>query len=216
FMFGPSILVNPVLKEGSTHRSVYLPESKRWYDFWTGTSLESSREVEAQAPIDRIPLFVRAGSLIPLGPEVEYADEKPEGPIELRVYRGADGSFNLNRDTGNTYAYEKGERAIIPLRWSEASKTLTIGERQGEYPGVPKDMEFDIVWVRTGHGTGETVQTTPDAVVHYSGKQISIRAGSERQAAPGFPNVQSALSAAWYRRWERTGCAVPSFSFGNR
>ena len=98
FLFGPSILVNPVLKQNATHRSVYLPESKVWYDFWTGTSLQGSREVEAEAPIDRIPLFVRAGSLIPLGPQVEYADEKPEGPIELRVYGGADGSFDLYGD----------------------------------------------------------------------------------------------------------------------
>jgi len=103
FMFGPSILVNPVLKENSTHRSVYLPESKVWYDFWTGTSLKGSREVDAEAPIDRIPLFVRAGSLIPLGPEVEYADEKPKGPIELRVYGGADGSFDVYQDAGDTY-----------------------------------------------------------------------------------------------------------------
>ena len=177
FMFGPSLMVNPVLKENSTRRSVYLPESKVWYDFWTGTSLEGSREVDAKAPLDRIPLLVRAGSLIPLGPEMEYADEKPEGPIELRVYRGADGSFDLYQDAGETYEYEKGAHAIIPLRWSEASKTLTIAERHGEYAGMPKEVEFDVVWVRTGHGIGESVQTTPDAVVHYSGKQISIRAG---------------------------------------
>ncbi|HEY4662018.1 MAG TPA: TIM-barrel domain-containing protein [Terriglobales bacterium] len=176
FMFGPSILVNPVLKENSTHRSVYLPESKVWYDFWTGASEEGSREVDAEASLERIPLFVRAGSLIPLGPEVEYADQKPGGPIELRVYSGADSSFDLYQDAGDTYDYEKGARAIIPLRWSEASKTLSIGERQGEYPGMPRNMEFDVVWVTPGHGAGESVERKPDRVVQYSGKEISVHA----------------------------------------
>lgn len=176
FMFGPSILVNPVLKENSTHRSVYLPESKVWYDFWTGASEEGSREVDAEASLERIPLFVRAGSLIPLGPEVEYADQKPGGPIELRVYSGADSSFDLYQDAGDTYDYEKGARAIIPLRWSEASKTLIIGERQGEYPGMPRNMEFEVVWVTPGHGAGESVERKPDRVVQYSGKEISVHA----------------------------------------
>ena len=121
-------------------------------------------------------MFVLAGSLIPFGPQVEYADEKPGGPIELRVYGGADGSFDLYEDAGDTYEYEKGARAIIPLRWSEASKTLTIGERQGDYPGMPKNLEFDIVWVAPRHGAGESVERKPDRVVQYTGTQISVPA----------------------------------------
>ena len=176
FMFGPAILVNPVMKQDATHRTVYLPESPLWYDFWTGASVKGSREVEAEAPLDRIPLFVRAGSIVPLGPEIEYADEKPAGPIELRIFRGADGSFDLYEDEGDTYNYEEGAHALIPVHWSEADKKLTIGDRKGQYPGMPKELQFNIVWVSPGHGTGETVAGKPDSVLQYQGKAISAQA----------------------------------------
>jgi alpha-D-xyloside xylohydrolase len=176
FMFGPSILVSPVLKENATHRSVYLPTAPAWYDFWSGTSLSGSRDIEAEAPIDRIPLYVPAGSIIPLGPDIEYAAEKPAGPIELRIYTGADGNFDFYQDAGDTYDYEKGADAIIPLHWSESSRTLTIGDRKGSYPGMPANMEFHIVWVSSGHGVGATVETKPDKIVQYAAKSVSVQA----------------------------------------
>jgi alpha-D-xyloside xylohydrolase len=176
FMFGPALLVNPVLKQDATHRSVYLPQSARWYDFWSGATLEGNHEVDADAPLDRIPLFVPAGTILPLGPEIEYAAQAPAGPIELRVFRGANGNFDLYQDEGDNYDYEKGAHALIPLRWSEASKTLTIGERQGEYPGMPKQMTFHIVWVSAGHGVGEGVEIRPDKTVQYEGKTITVQA----------------------------------------
>jgi alpha-D-xyloside xylohydrolase len=138
--------------------------------------MKGSRDVEAEAPLDRIPLFVRAGSIVPLGPEIEYADEKPAGPIELRIFRGADGSFDLYEDEGDNYNYEKGAHALIPVRWSETDKKLTIGDREGQYPGMPKELQFNIVWVSPGHGTGETVEGKPDSVLHYQGKAISAQA----------------------------------------
>jgi alpha-D-xyloside xylohydrolase len=176
FMFGPSILVNPVLKQDATHRTVYLPASPVWYDFWSGASLKGSQELEAEAPLDRIPLFVRAGSIVPFGPEIEYADEKPAGPIELRVFRGADGKFDLYEDEGDSYNYEKGAHAVIPFRWSEENKTLTIEDREGNYSGMPKEMTMNIVWVSPGRGVGETVEAKPDKVVNYAGKSISVQA----------------------------------------
>ncbi len=176
FMFGPAILVNPVLKQDATHRTVYLPDTPKWYDFWSGVPVKGSQEVEVEAPLERIPLFVRAGSIIPFGPEIEYADEKPAGPLELRIFRGADGTFDLYQDEGDNYNYEKGAHAVIPLRWSESGKTLTIGDRQGEYPDMPKDFTVNIVWVSPGHGVGEAVETNPDKVVHYEGKAISVQA----------------------------------------
>jgi len=176
FMFGPAILVNPVLKQEATHRTVYLPDAPVWYDFWSGASVKGGQEVEAEAPLDRIPLFVRAGSIVPLGPEIEYADQKPAGPIELRIFRGADGKFDLYEDEGDTYNYEKGSHALIPLRWSETDKTLTIGDREGQYPGMPKEVTFNLVWVSSGHGVGETVEAKADRVVHYEGKAISAQA----------------------------------------
>ena len=129
-----------------------------------------------EAPLERIPLFVRAGSIIPFGPEIEYADEKPAGPLELRIFRGADGTFDLYQDEGDNYNYEKGAHAVIPLRWSESGKTLTIGDRQGEYPGMPKDFTVNIVWVSPGHGVGEAVETNPDKVLPYDGHRISTKA----------------------------------------
>ncbi len=176
FMFGPAILVNPVLKQDATHRTVYLPNAPLWYDFWSGASQKGEREVEAEAPLERIPLFVRAGSILPLGPEIEYADQKPADPVELRIYGGADGKFNLYEDEGDTYNYEKGSHAVIPLRWSESEKTLTIGNREGQYPGMPKDVAFRLVWVSPGHGVGETIEAKADRVVHYEGKAISVQA----------------------------------------
>jgi alpha-D-xyloside xylohydrolase len=176
FMFGPAILASPVLKQDATHRTVYLPDAPEWYDFWSGASVKGGQEVEAEAPLERIPLFIRAGSIVPLGPEIEYADQKPAGPIELRIFRGADGKFELYEDEGNTYNYEKGAHALIPLRWSEANKTLTIGDREGQYAGMPNELTVNVVWVSPGHGVGETVEAKTDKVVHYQGKAISVQA----------------------------------------
>jgi alpha-D-xyloside xylohydrolase len=175
FMFGPAILVNPVLKQDATHRTVYLPESPVWYDFWSGATEKGAQEVEVEAPLERIPVFVRAGSIVPMGPEIEYADEKPAGPIELRIYRGADGSFDLYEDKGDDYDYETGAYSLIPFRWSEVKKTLTIGDRVGQYPGMPREITVNIVWVSPGHGVDEAVEVRPDKVVTYTGKAVFVQ-----------------------------------------
>ena len=174
FMFGPAILVSPVLQPDATRRTLYLPDSPAWYDFWTGASQKGGREIDADAPLDRIPLYVRAGSIIPLGPEIEYASEKPAGPIELRIYKGADGTFDLYQDAGDSYDYEKGAHAVIPLRWSESTKTLTIGDRKGEYPEMPASIQINIVWVSAGHGASAALVANPDKTVEYTGKAISV------------------------------------------
>ena len=176
FMFGPSILVNPVLAPNATHRTVYLPESPAWYDFWTGASQPGGQEIDAIAPLDRIPLYVRAGSILPLGPEIQYASEKPAGPIELRIYRGADGTFNLYQDAGDGYDYEKGAHTTIPFRWSESTRTLSIGNREGAYSEMPAHIQINIVWVSAGHGSGLAAVANPDKTVEYSGKAVSIQA----------------------------------------
>lgn len=168
FMFGPAILVNPVTDEGATSRSVYLPAAVAWYDFWSGEKVAAGRRIVAGAPLDRIPLYVRAGSILPLGPEVEYAEQHTEEPIELRVYRGSDGSFMLYDDQGDTYAYEKGAHAIIPLRWDDKSASMTIEARQGEYPRMPREQVFRVVVVDgTGSGTSKEVR--------YTGQEVVVR-----------------------------------------
>jgi alpha-D-xyloside xylohydrolase len=167
FMFGPAILVNPVTEEGATARLLYLPEAAAWYDFWSGDKLGGNRRITADAPLDRIPLYVRAGSILPLGPEIEYAEQRTSEPMELRISRGADGSFTLYDDRGDTYAYENGQHATVSLHWDDRSATLTIGARQGEYPGMPREQEFRGVLV-DGSKAGATKQ------VLYSGQQLIV------------------------------------------
>jgi len=176
FMFGPSLLVSPVLQANISRRSLYLPDAPAWYDFWTGALQKGGRETESDAPLDRIPLFVRAGSILPLGPEIEYAGEKPAGPIELRIYAGDDGNFELYQDTGDSYDYERGNRSLIHLHWSQQTRTLTISDRQGSYPEMPATIRFNIIWVSTGHGSGTGPASNPDKTVEYTGKAISVQA----------------------------------------
>ena len=173
FMFGPALLVNPVTEPGATTRRVYLPKAK-WYDFWTGRGVDGGVAIDAAAPLDRMPLFVMAGSIVPMGPDVEYAAEKAADPIELRVYPGANGSFNLYEDENDNYNYEKGARATIRIDWDDAGRKLTIGERLGQFPGMLKTRTFGIVFVGENHGTGIAPMAQPDRVVEYSGKSITI------------------------------------------
>ncbi len=176
YMFGPAILVNPVLEADATHRSVYLPDAAVWYDFWTGKSLKGSETIDAPAPLDKMPLFVRAGSILPLGPEIEYATQDPGGPIELRIYPGANGSFNLYEDAGDGYDYEKGAHAIIPIQWDDQARTLTIGARAGTYPGLVPTRTFNIIFVADNHGAGPSVSKTADKEVKYEGKALQVSA----------------------------------------
>jgi alpha-D-xyloside xylohydrolase len=145
FMFGPALLACPVTKEGATTRHAVLPGKSVWYDFWTGKGFTG--DVEADAPIETMPLYVRAGSILPLGPVVQYTGEKPSDPIELRVYPGADGAFTLYEDEGDNYNYEKGQYATIPFTWNDATDTLTIGARERSFPGVLPDRTFHVVFV---------------------------------------------------------------------
>jgi alpha-D-xyloside xylohydrolase len=128
----------------------------------------------ANAPINIMPLFVRAGSIVPLGPVVQYAMEKPADPLELRVYRGADGKFTLYEDEGDNYDYEKGKYATIPIFWNDARNTLEIGKRQGSFPGMLKERTFQVVFVSPGHGTGMEAESHADTVIHYTGKAVTV------------------------------------------
>lgn len=172
FMFGPALLVSPVTDPDVSSRQVYLPKSK-WYDFWTGSSRDGSRMIDVATPLDRLPLFARAGSIVPLGPEKEWSTEKQEDPIELRIYRGADGDFTLYEDENDGYNYEKGAYATIPFHWDDGKQTLTIGERKGTFPGILTGRSFQIIFVGEGHGAGISVEGKPDKVVRYVGKPIA-------------------------------------------
>jgi len=173
FLFGPAILVNPVTEPGASARHLYLPTAK-WYDFWTGATIQGGRALDAPSPIDRMPLYVRAGSILPLGPDVEYAAEKSANPIEVRVYRGANGTFTLYEDENDTYNYEKGAYSTILFSWDDATHTLTIGDRTGSFPGMLENRAFRVIFVSENHGTGGGLTENADRTVRYSGKRISV------------------------------------------
>jgi alpha-D-xyloside xylohydrolase len=174
YLFGPSLLVNPVVSPRVSSRNVYLPAGQSWFDFWTGETHDGGVAVDAAAPIQTMPLFVRAGSIVPLGPIVQYADESPAAPLELRIYRGADAAFDLYDDEGDNYDYQTGSYSIIPIRWDEAKHTLTIGERTGDFPGSARKRQFNIVWVKPGHGTRLGQETHPEQAINYDGPAVSI------------------------------------------
>jgi alpha-D-xyloside xylohydrolase len=183
YMFGPAFMVNPVTEQmysltGSVPaektRKVYLPKAADWYDFWTGKNITGGRTIDAPAPIETLPLYIRAGSIIPMGPFLQYATEKPADPIELRIYTGADGAFTLYEDENDNYNYEKGAYSTIPIQWNESAKTLILGPRNGSFPGMLEKRTFRIVWVHDGHGTGLDPENNPDKIVLYDGSQMSV------------------------------------------
>ena len=174
YMFGPSILVSPVTTEGATQRTVYLPKAE-WYDFWTGEKQDGGKHLQADAPLSKMPLFVRAGSIVPMGPEMEWTTEKPADPMELRIYPGADGDFTLYEDENDRYGYEKGAHATIAMHWDDAAGTLTLGAREGSFPAMLAEHTFRIVKVGRGRGIGIGESEAVDATVVYKGARMVVR-----------------------------------------
>ncbi len=174
YLFGPALMVNPVTEPGVSSRSVYLPGKAAWYDFWTGKRQSGGRRTDAAAPIGILPLYVPAGAILPLGPDVEYVNQKAADPLEVRVYPGADGSFVLYEDAGDSYDYERGAYTNIPFHWSDGSKTLTIGKRAGGYEGMLAKRTFRIVLVDERHGGGVD-QSAEARVAAYSGDEVSVK-----------------------------------------
>jgi alpha-D-xyloside xylohydrolase len=123
----------------------YLPKGAMWYDYWTNKQYKGGQRVTIMTTFDRVPMFVRAGSILPLGPEMQYVGEKNWDNLELRIYPGADGSFTLYEDEGDNYNYEKGTYSVIQFSWNEKTHTLTIGDRQGRYPDMLQNRQFTVV-----------------------------------------------------------------------
>jgi len=171
YLFGPAILVSPVTTQGATTRSVYLPHAT-WYDFWTGERVEGAQRIAADAPLSKLPLYVRAGSIVPMGPAMEWSTEKPADPIELRIYPGADSDFTLYEDENDNYAYTKGAHATIALHWDDAARTLTLGPREGTFPGMLAQHTFNVVVVGKNHGTGIGESTQANTTVTYKGDKL--------------------------------------------
>ncbi len=172
----PSIFAKEQTKEIiEKTKKVYLPANHIWFDFWTGEAVEGGKIIKTDAPIDKIPLFIKSGSIIPMGPFLQYATEKPANPIELRIYPGADGSFTLYEDENDNYNYEKGIYATIELQWNDKERQLIISDREGEFPGLLKKRTFKVVIVEKDHGAGIEITDSFDKVVEYRGKEIITR-----------------------------------------
>lgn len=175
FMLGPSLLINPVTEYKVRSRTIYLPNGSGWYDLKSGKYFEGGKTIEADAPYTDIPLFVKEGSIIPCGPEIQYTDEKPADPIRLFVYTGSDGSFTLYEDENVNYNYEKGNFTNIPFTYNEKDQVLTIGYRLGEFPGMLKTRTFEIVWRGKHNPVGLDFKSKPDEEVTYNGSQQIIK-----------------------------------------
>ena len=175
YMFGPSFLVAPVTAYKATSRTVYLPAGLRWYDFYTGKSFDGGQTITAAAPLERMPLFVKEGSILPSGPSIQYAGQKPSAPIVLTAYTGRDGHFELYEDDGTTNAYQRGAWSRIPFSFDEANGTLTIGARAGSYPGMAENRVFNIRWISRPTRDAVNFDAKPGQSVRYSGKAIEVR-----------------------------------------
>jgi alpha-D-xyloside xylohydrolase len=174
YMFGPSFLVNPVYEYKATKRKVYLPEGQNWYDFYTGKSYTGGQEIMADAPYGRMPLFVKEGSIVPFGPEIQFTTQKPADPLTVVVYTGKNGKFVLYEDENVNYNYEKGNYSQIPFSYDETSKTLTIGERKGSFDGMLKTRTIRVVWANASKAVGHNFDLKADAEVKYEGKALTV------------------------------------------
>ncbi|TPG65941.1 TIM-barrel domain-containing protein [Hymenobacter nivis] len=175
FMFGPSLLVNPVTDYKARNRKLYLPATTGWFDFYSGKYLPGGQALTADAPLERMPLYVREGSILPFGPAVQYTAEKPADPITLYVYTGKNAAFTLYEDEGTNYNYEKGAFANIPLSYDENAKTLTIGARQGTFPGMAAQRSFRVVWVRKDRPTAWGPDAAAAQTVTYAGSAVTVK-----------------------------------------
>ncbi len=174
FMFGPSLLINPVYNYKERNKSLYLPAGQGWYDFYSGKYYTGGKRIITDAPYERMPVFVKEGSIIPFGPDLQYTSEKPADTITLFVYTGKDASFNLYEDDGTTYNYEKGLFTNITINYKEAKSKLTILERKGSFAGMLPDRAFKIVWVSKSDPKELQVENATGEIVNYNGKEISI------------------------------------------
>lgn len=195
YMFGKNILVCPVtqplytkkvegnkgvatvanIAKASSPVQVYLPKGSKWIDFWTNEMIEGGREISRECPISIMPLYIKAGSILPLGPKVQYTSEKKWNDLDICIYPGANGEFTLYEDEFDNYDYEKGAFTSIRFTWDDANRTLTISDRNGSYPGMLKNRRFNLTVMKPGKQNAETVMIKADKRVSYSGKKMSFK-----------------------------------------
>ena len=194
YLFGRNILVKPVtdpmytwkdkqkkghtiypdVKRAAAPVEVYLPKGNKWYDFWNNSLHEGGQDIQRLCPIDIMPVFIKAGTILPFGPDVQYSSEKSWDELEIRIYPGADATFTLYEDEGDNYNYEKGKFSEIRFSWNENARTLTIADRKGNYKGMPEKRKFNIVLVGAESGDGSQPMR-PVKSIEYSGKALVMK-----------------------------------------
>ncbi len=179
FMFGPSLLVSPVYEFKARSRKIYFPAGYGWYDIYTGKYTEGGKAIEAPAPYNRIPVYAREGSILLLGPDIQYTDQKPADTITLIVYAGKNGDFTLYEDDGVSYGYEKGEYTQIRISYDEENNRVTVGDRQGSYPGMIGKRSFRVLRVSPEKPLGIDDKTPDFTLIDYNGKEISTELSIE-------------------------------------
>ncbi|GHT88547.1 hypothetical protein FACS189474_3990 [Bacteroidia bacterium] len=207
YMYGKAFLVAPVLNKfyttGTKANSVtdfskiqtypvYLPQGAAWYDFWTGERLEGGVEIQRETPVDILPLYVKAGSIVPIGEDVQYAEAQNWENLEIRVYPGADAEFTLYEDEKDNYNYESGAYTTIPFTYNENEQSLTIGNRQGNYPGMLTNRTFKIIQVKKGYGMGDLLSIAHDTIVTYSGSEVKIYFDAEKETNYSYYEAEEA------------------------
>lgn len=175
YLFGPSLLINPVYNFQQRSREVYLPKGQGWYDLYTGAYTAGGKKVQADAPYDKMPIYVKEGSIIPFGPQLQYVAEKPADTISLYIYGGKNAFFSLYEDEGTNYNYEKGAFSTIDFTYNEASKTLQISDRKGTFKGMMKERVFNLYHILPGRERELNLESKPDKKILYIGKSVSIK-----------------------------------------
>ncbi len=174
YMFGPAFLVAPVYKYGARDREVYFPAGETWYDFYTGKAVKGGQTLKVDAPYETMPLFVRGGSIVPAGGDIQYAAQKSDEPVTIVVYGGRDGDFIIYEDEGTNYNYEKGAYSKIRLEYNDKTNELTIADREGSFPGMQSDRKFNIVKVDAAHPVADAIKAK-GKLVNYNGKKAVVK-----------------------------------------
>ena len=175
WMFGPSLMACPIGYYGARERQVYLPKSCGWYDFYTGQHMAGGQTITVNAPYERIPVFVPEGAIIPIGPDMEWSDEKPAELIDLYIYAGKDGQFELYEDENTNYNYEKGACSTIRITYNNATKNVTFDNRKGSFPGMLQKRRFNIHFISQTDSKPLDLQYNKGKIVKYNGKVMKVR-----------------------------------------
>ena len=176
YLFGRSILVAPVTEYQATSKQTYLPAGGKWWTFWTNELMEGGRTVSVPVTKADLPVFIKAGSILPFGPAVQYSTEKRWDNLEIRIYPGADGCVTLYEDENDNYNYEHGACSLITFKWDDQHRVLTIDDRQGRFKGMLQKRKFNVVLVHENAGVGDLPMTSTQSVT-YSGKRKMVMMG---------------------------------------